>query len=124
MIYDDSRYNFTPRIRVVDSQGALVENERVDLPYDRSLVVRSAKASLQEYIVMEGDSWSNVAARFLRGRSDLWWVIAEYSGVIDPFTELKVGQKLKIPTFSTVMFDVLGFNMAPVSDAAKDEVTP
>lgn len=120
MIYDDSRWNFTPRIRVVDSQGNLVENERVDLPYDRSLVVRSNKALTQDYAVEDGDTWSNIAARAFRGRSDLWWIIAEQSGVIDPFRELQVGRVLKTISFSSAMFEVLSFNLSPVSDVAKD----
>lgn len=121
MVNEDSRYNYTSRIRVLD-QGVLIENERLDLPYARSLVVRSKKADTQQYAVMAGDTWANIAARSFRGRSDLWWVIAEYSGIIDPFTELKVGQILSIPQFSTAMFEALAFNMAPVSDAAQEGV--
>lgn len=33
---------------------------------------------------------------------DLWWVIYEYNGIIDPLFDLKTGQILKIPTFQRV----------------------
>lgn len=121
MIYDDSRYNLTPRIRVVSGQGDLVENERVDLPYARSLVVRSKNVATQDYVVEDGDTWSNIAARAFRGRSDLWWIIAEQSGVIDPFRELQVGRVLKTIPFSVAMFDVLGFNLAPTADTQDED---
>jgi len=108
-VSEESRYNFTVRMRQVDMAGQLVEPERLDLPYPRTPVIRRSRPDLHEYKVREGDTWSNIASRFLRGRSDLWWVIAEFTGVVDTFEELVVGAILRIPSFEMVMFDVLNF---------------
>lgn len=111
-IGNDSRYNLTPTILIVDSIGVPTENEHVDLPYDRSKVVSTAiKPSVQDYSARAGDTWSNMGARFFKGRSDLWWVLAEYSGVIDPFSELLVGATIKVPQFDTVQFETLRFDV-------------
>lgn len=123
MISSSSRFNLVPTISVVDSTGSQVENRHVDLPYKRSAVVSSANSPTQEYYVQHGDTWSNIAARFLKGRSDLWWVIAEYSGILDPFEELAVGTKLKIPAFSVVMLEVLNFDPNKVGALSDDAVT-
>jgi hypothetical protein len=116
MITDDSRWNFSTKIRVVDNNGNLLENERVDMPTLRTQIVRSKLPDLQDYKVRDGDTWSNIAARFLRGRSDLWWVIAEFTGTIDPFGELVVGAVLQLPSFETVMFDTLTFDTSATPD--------
>lgn len=109
MITEDSRHNYSIIIRTLNGDGTEAENERVHLPYPREPIVQSLRPDIQEYTWMEGDTWSNIAARFLRGRSDLWWVIAEFTGVIDPFSEGVVGKVLKIPQWETVLFEVLNF---------------
>ncbi len=105
-----SRHNYCTVISVVDDSGARTENDRIDFPFHRDVIVNTSQPSTREYIVRAGDNWSNIAARFFKGRSDLWWIIAEFSNIIDPFNELVVGAKLKIPQFDTVMFEVLNFN--------------
>lgn len=116
---EESRYNFTVRMRQVDVSGQLVEPERLDIPYPRTPVIQRSRPDLHEYKVREGDTWSNIASRFLRGRSDLWWVIAEFTGVVDAFEELTVGSILRIPSFDMVMFDVLNFDIEqPRRDSA------
>lgn len=109
-VSDESRFNYSPRIRVVDAAGTELENERVHLPYPREPIVSVLRPDLYEYHAQEGDTWSNIASRLLRGRSDLWWVIAEFTGVMDPFAELFAGRILKVPQFDTVMFEVLNFD--------------
>ena len=109
MIGEDSRFNYSIVIRTVNTLGEPVENERIHLPYARERIVNIVRPDLQEYRVQDGDTWSNLAARFLRGRSDLWWVLAEFSGVLDPFDELVPGRLIKVPQFDTVMFEVLNF---------------
>lgn len=110
MLSEDSRFNYSPKIRVINADGTDHENERVHLPYPREVVVGVTRPDLAEYVVQAGDTWSNIAARFFRGRSDLWWVIAEFTNVLDPFSELVVGKTLKIPRFDTVQFEVLDFD--------------
>jgi nucleoid-associated protein YgaU len=107
----ESRWNLCPIISVVDAVGLPVENERVGMPYDRALVVTQATTiNVSEYMVRAGDTWANISARAYKGRSDLWWVIAEWSNVKNPLAELVVGRKLIIPSFELVMFNVLAFD--------------
>ena len=35
-----------------------------------------------------------------------YWIIADYNHIQDPYKELKVGTKLKIPTFNSIEFDL------------------
>lgn len=42
-----------------------------------------------------------IAAQFL-GESRMWWVIAQYNAVLDPFTEIVPGRELRIPLRSRV----------------------
>ena len=48
-----------------------------------------------EYIIKEGDRWDRLSFNFY-GTPHLWWLLASYNGVIDPFTSLVAGEKLKI----------------------------
>lgn len=114
MIGLDSRWNYSTRIRVIKIDGTLAENERMDMPIPRVPLQKKARPDIQTYTVRDGDTWSGVAHRFLRGRSDLWWVIAEYTGVIDPFREFYTGKVLNIPTFTDVAFGVLAFDKTQV----------
>lgn len=34
---------------------------------------------------------------------DLWWVVCQFNGVINPFTDLRVGMLIKVPDYSQVM---------------------
>jgi nucleoid-associated protein YgaU len=109
MIGKDSRFNATVVLRIVDNAGNQVESARLHLPYSRESVINVSPSDLQDYPVQEGDTWHSIAARTLKGRSDLWWIIAEFSNVLDPFKEFAVGLVLKIPSFESAMFDVLNF---------------
>ena len=51
----------------------------------------------REYLVQPGDTWQNISLRQL-GTAELWWVIAEFNRVLDPFTELVEGMRLVIPS--------------------------
>lgn len=39
----------------------------------------------------------------LYGTVDLWWVICQFNGVVNPLTDLEVGKLLKAPDYSQVM---------------------
>jgi hypothetical protein len=113
----NSRFNFTPLVMVVDGADQAVENLRTDLPYARPAVTAEQRPDLVAYAVRAGDSWRSLSSRFL-GRSDLWWAIAEFTGVIDPFTELSPGRTVPrsggavlVPSLDTVMFDLLNFDI-------------
>ena len=95
------------------------------MPYSRGEVLaRVSPENLFEYVVREGDSWSNIAARLLKGRGDLWWILAELNGVLDPFTELTVGRTLKVPSWDAVMFNLLNFGESPGPGGGGDAGAP
>jgi hypothetical protein len=110
MITADSRFQATVLMRVLSSDGSLAEPERLHLPYPIEAITKVSSLDLFEYTVQAGDTWHNIAARLLRGRSDLWWIIAEFSGIEDPIAELVVGSKLITPSFTAAVFDVLLFD--------------
>jgi hypothetical protein len=89
-----SRFNYATRVLKVDVTGALVEPERFDI---RPTLVRTNFSDNREYIPVDGDNWSRIAWRLL-GNGRYYWVIADFSGVIDPFAELEVREKTKYLT--------------------------
>jgi hypothetical protein len=42
-----------------------------------------------------------IAMQFL-GDSRLWWVLAQYNAILDPFNEIVTGRVLRVPTTSRV----------------------
>lgn len=44
------------------------------------------------------------------GTPDLWWVIAEYNGIIDPISDFKINQILKIPDINRVINAIKSMN--------------
>jgi len=41
------------------------------------------------------------------GNYQLWWVIAVANNILDPFTELKIGQTIRIPYLPYIFSDIL-----------------
>ena len=39
----------------------------------------------------------------LYGSVDLWWVVCQFNGVVNPFTDLYVGLLIKVPDYSQLM---------------------
>lgn len=66
----------------------------------------------QEYTLVEGDTWSNIAYRFL-GDSYLWWVVCEWNRVVNPYDELiegiAAGRTIQVPSVQRVNFEVLNY---------------
>lgn len=48
-----------------------------------------------EYIITGTDEWDLMSYNFY-DTEKLWWLLAKYNNVIDPFTELVVGSKIKL----------------------------
>ena len=110
----DSRYNGIAHIAIIGPLGEQVENVRLDLPYPRPAVTLKAHTDVTRYPVRGDDTWRSLGIRFMQGQAHLWWAIAEFTGVIDPFTELQPGKTVPgangtvtIPAFDLVMFDLL-----------------
>lgn len=90
-VFRNSRYNFAPIVRVVNATGHLIEREHLDL---RPTLVRIAHSDNLEIIPNSGDNWSRLAWRAL-GDGRLYWIICDYSQIIDPLSELKPATKTK-----------------------------
>jgi hypothetical protein len=85
MIGRNSRFNYAGYVRFVDQRGRLIEYEQ--LPFLPPLA-KVNHADNVSYTPTSTDSWSSVAWKLL-GDGRYYWVVAEYSGVVDTFTELQ-----------------------------------
>lgn len=56
------------------------------------------------YTVKKFDTLDSIALEFYNNPT-LYWVICSFNHIQDPFIELKEGQKLKIPSMSTIEYD-------------------
>lgn len=86
-----SRYNYSVLVQVVNSSGYLSEREHLDI---RPTLTRTQHADNLQVVPTSSDTWSRVAHRML-GDGRHYWIIADYSGVIDPLSELKPEVKTK-----------------------------
>lgn len=57
------------------------------------------------YTVRRGDTFDSIALDFYNNPT-LFWVICSYNHIQDPFTELVVGQQIKVPSLSSIEFDI------------------
>ena len=60
-----------------------------------------------EYIVQSADRWDTISFMFYN-TTTLWWLIANYNGILNPFTELVIGEKIKIVKPELVSSLILG----------------
>lgn len=51
----------------------------------------------------EGDTWDSLALNYYNNPT-FFWIICDFNRVQDPFTEIKVGTAIKIPSFSELDF--------------------
>lgn len=93
-VNDKSRYNYSAKIRVVNSAGYLIEREHLDL---RPRLQRTLHSSNIQYPTNKKDNWSRIAWRML-GNGRFWWIIADYSQIIDPLSELYPEEKTRYLT--------------------------
>ncbi len=89
MITSRSRFNYAVRIRRRDTTGALVEPEHFDVC---PRVTKTNYTDNTDYFTTEGDRWSRIAWQKI-GTGKHWWLLADFSDVIDPFSELKPKEK-------------------------------
>ena len=57
------------------------------------------------YIVKRNDTFDSIALEYYNTPT-LFWVIADFNKIQDPFTKLEVGQKIKVPTLSAIQFNL------------------
>ena len=56
------------------------------------------------YKIKEGDTLDTLALYYYNNPT-YFWIIADFNRIRDPFAPLKVGSKIKIPTFSSIEFE-------------------
>lgn len=54
--------------------------------------------------VIEGDTLDTLALYYYNNPT-YFWIIAEYNRIQDPYEQLEIGSRIKIPTFSTIEFE-------------------
>lgn len=84
MTGSNSRQNYANLVRRVDSTGTLIEFERHDI---RPTLTRISFPDNTQYTPTVADTWSRISWRLL-GDGRLYWVIADCSQIVDPFSEL------------------------------------
>ena len=55
------------------------------------------------HIVKRGDTLDRLALNYY-GSPAKYWVIADFNRITDPFKDLVIGTRLKIPTYSAIEF--------------------
>ena len=64
----------------------------------------SDDTSYENYIIQQGDTLDTLSLRAY-GSPIYYWIIASFNRIRDPFEQLKVGEKIKIPTKSVIHFE-------------------
>jgi nucleoid-associated protein YgaU len=57
------------------------------------------------HIVQDNDTLDSLALYYYNNPT-YFWAIADFNNIQDPYIDLSVGMKLKIPTFSNIEFDI------------------
>lgn len=60
--------------------------------------------SYSVYEVLRGDTLDSLALEFYNNPT-LYWIIADFNRIRDPYAPLKVGSHIKIPVFSSITFN-------------------
>lgn len=79
-----SRNNYAAIVRIVNPAGYLVEREHLDI---RPTLTAISFPDNQQFTPQLTDNWSRIAWKRL-GNGRYWWIIADFSQIIDPFTDL------------------------------------
>lgn len=59
----------------------------------------------RSHTVVKGDTFDSLALEYYNNPT-LYWVICSYNRIRDPFTELKEGSTIKIPSISNIEFNL------------------
>lgn len=57
------------------------------------------------YTVRKNDTFDSLALEFYNNPT-LFWIICSFNNIQDPFSKLKEGQLIKIPSISNIEFDI------------------
>lgn len=59
----------------------------------------------QTYYVQHGDTLDSIALKFYNSPTK-YWIICSFNRIRNPYKELIVGESLKIPSLSSIEFDI------------------
>ena len=90
----NSRFNHAARIRIITGDGQLVEKEHLDIRPRLSAIDSDENF---EVFPSKADTWSRISWRHL-GNGRNYWIIADHTGIVDPFSELKPKIEFKYVT--------------------------
>ena len=77
---------------------------KLDKKYQPGFPMRLDKSTLCiNHKVEAGDTLDSMAL-FYYGNPTYYWIIADFNDIMDPFLPLTVGETLKVPTFSSLVF--------------------
>lgn len=57
------------------------------------------------HTIQRGETFDSLALEYYNNPT-LYWIICSFNRIQDPFMELKVGQQIKIPSISTIEFNI------------------
>ena len=80
---------------------------RLDNKYMYGLTthLKTDNVSYVNHYVKQGDTFDSIALYYYNNPT-YYWVIMDFNKLQDPFKEPEVGTVLKIPTFSSIEFDI------------------
>lgn len=107
MINQFSRINRTFILHYTTLIGTYIMPPYVDVLYGLN---RVEYTGLFAYSLKLQDDWHTLAYKFFKNGS-LWWVIADLSDVLDPFSALIPGNSVYLPSTNALLFDILNFNL-------------
>lgn len=78
-----------------------------NLYYAARATLDATKRSDDRYVdVRLGDTIHSVSHREL-GDMRLWWVVADFNDITDPFADLAVGTTLRVPSITRLWMEIL-----------------
>ena len=79
----------------------------VDKKYIYGLTAQldNENTSFVSHVVQIGDTLDTLALYYYNNPT-FFWIIADFNRIQDPYETLKVGTRLRIPTFNNIRFDV------------------
>lgn len=96
MIYRGSRYQ-KAKVELIDGIPTIVSRYR---PWT------TPRPDDTFHTVAYGERLDQIAYRYY-GDAELWWVVADINGILDPLADLPVGKVLRVPNYRTVIEEVL-----------------
>lgn len=99
---NSSRYLLTDVVEVRDPvTGELVRHPFVDLRPRMTKLAQDDRAIVYDTV----NHWAGLGAMYMHD-ANAWWVIADMSGVIDPFEELTEGRQLRAPSIARYQLSI------------------